>query len=106
MEFVDVRGRKKKRNLLRRRQQHVGRRNALALAARCRGVAGARLDRNVEPHIPDRRADIARDIDCKRLQRRDVERVQAAPAAFLQVDEARQKSGESLAAARRRDQQM
>ena len=66
------------RELLRRGQQDVGRIAALALALRGRRVAGAGLDPDRQPHLGDRRLEIARDVDRERLQRRDVERVQPA----------------------------
>ena len=66
------------RKLLRRREQNVRRIAALALALRCRRVAGARLDADRQAHLRDRLFEIARDVDRERLQRRDVERVQAA----------------------------
>ena len=68
------------RQLLRRGQQDVGRIAALALALRGRRVAGAGLDADRQTHLGDRRFQIARDVDRQRLQRRDVERVQAAGA--------------------------
>ncbi len=69
------------RKLLGRRQQDVRRIAALALALRGRRVAGAGLDADRQPHLGDRRFEIARDVDRERLQRRDVERVQPALAA-------------------------
>ena len=48
---------------------------------RHRRVAGAGLDPDRQPHLGDRRLEIARDVDRQRLQRRDVERVQAAACA-------------------------
>ena len=115
---------KQKRKLLGRRQQNLRRIAALTLTLRGRGVAGPGLDADRQPHFRDRRFQIARDVDCERLERRNVKRMQ--PALALQVaaardqlalagracrrgaaefDEARQKSGERLAAAGRRDQQ-
>ena len=109
------------RELLRRGEQDVRRIAALALALRGRRVAGARLDADRQLHLGDRRFEVARDVDRERLQRRDVERVQALRAADAAAggDElcrgfvrrvrtarpARQKAGERLAAAGRRDQQ-
>ena len=69
------------RQLLRRGQQDVGRIAALALALRCGRVAGAGLDADRQAHLGDRRFEVARDVDGERLERRDVERVQAALAA-------------------------
>ena len=65
------------RQLFRRGQQNVGRRMALALAARGRRVAGAGLHRHGQIHLRDGRFQIARHVHRQRLQRRDVERVQA-----------------------------
>ncbi len=148
-------GGEQQRQLLRRRQQNLRRIAALALALRGRRVAGAGLDADRQLHFGDRRFEIARDIDGERLQRRNVERVQAAVAAHVaagrdkplsspacgggrraklarrgqvgsvvaparplpnpppqagegvaaQLHQARQKSGQRLAAAGRRDQQ-
>ncbi len=75
--------RQQQRQLLGRGQEHVGRIAALALAARHRRVAGAGLDLDPEPHLGDRPLEVARDIDGERLQRRDVERVEAARANFF-----------------------
>ena len=69
------------RELLGRGQQDVGRIAALALALRGRRVAGAGLDADRQPHLGDRRFEVARDVDRQRLERRDVERVQALRAA-------------------------
>ena len=72
-----VGGGQQQRKLLRRRQQDVRRIAALALALGGRGVAGAGLDADRQAHLGDRRFQVARDIDGQRLERRDVERVQA-----------------------------
>ncbi len=95
------------RNLFRRGDQNVGRLLALALALGMRRVAGARLDRDGQRHLANRRFQIARDIDGQRLERRDIKRVNAAGARAVlgQFDEARQESGQRLAAAGGRDQQ-
>ena len=69
------------RKLLRRGQQDVRRVAPLALALRCRRVAGAGLDPDRQRHLGDRALQVARDVDRERLQRRDVERVQPALAA-------------------------
>ncbi len=73
-------------------------------------VAGARLHLDGKPHLCDRRFQIARDIDGERLQRRDVERVDAAPNGIARLaigerGQARQKTGQRLARAGGRDQQ-
>ena len=73
-------GRQQQRQLLRRGQQDIRRIAPLPLPPRHRRVAGAGLDLDRQAHLGDRRLQIARDIDRERLQRRDVERVQAAAA--------------------------
>ena len=73
-------GRQQQRQLLGRGEQDVRRIAPLPLPPRHRRVAGAGLDLDRQPHLGDRRLQIARDIDRERLQRRDVERVQAAAA--------------------------
>ena len=94
------------RDLLGRGDEDVGRLLALALAPRMRRVAGARLDADRQAHLRDRRFEIARDVDGERLERRDIERVDAlALDAVREFDEARQEAGQRLAAAGRRDQQ-
>jgi hypothetical protein len=97
---------KEQRHLLGRGQQDVGRAFDLALALMRRRIARAGLDSNAEIHLAHRRLDIPGDIDRQRLQRRDVEGVETAPAppGFGQLDEARQKAGERLAGARRGDE--
>ena len=72
--------REEERHLLRRGQQDVRRLELLPLALVERRVAGARLEPDGEAHLGDRRLEVARDVDGERLQRRDVERVDAAPA--------------------------
>src|SRR5436190_1421329 len=64
--------------LLGRSQQNVRRIAALALALRGGRVAGAGLDPD---RLGDRPLQIARDVDCERLERGNVERVQPALAA-------------------------
>ena len=118
-------GGEQQRELLGRGEQDVGRIAALALALRDRRVAGARLEADRQSHLGDRTFEIARDVDRERLERRDVEGVQAAGAAdaaaggdeFLarrrfcrrqagtQLHQRRQKSRQRLAGAGRRDQQ-
>ncbi len=46
---------------------------------RGRRVAGPRLEPDRQPHLGDRRFEIARDVDRQRLERRDIERMQPAP---------------------------
>ena len=83
-------GRQQQRQLLGRGEQDVRRIAPLPLPPRHRRVAGAGLDLDRQPHLGDRRLQVARDIDRQRLQRRDVERVQpaAAPHAASGGDEA------------------
>ena len=73
-------GRQQQRQLLGRGEQDVRRIAPLPLPPRHRRVAGAGLDLDRQPHLGDRRFQIARDIDRERLQRRDVEGVEAAAA--------------------------
>jgi hypothetical protein len=118
MEFVDddrsqarehhrrVRIRQQESQRLRRRQQDVWRRLALALAPVGRRIAGSALDPHRQADLLDRRLQVARDVGGERLERRHVERVNAAPAAAVrQLNEARQEARQRLAAAGRRDQE-
>ena len=117
-------GRQQQRQLLGRGEQDIRRIAPLPLPPRHRRIAGAGLDLDRQPHLGDRRLQIARDVDGERLQRRDVEGVEAAGAlhaaaggdeALLadvalrngrgQLHQRRQKSGQRLAGAGRRDQQ-
>ena len=108
------------RELLRRGEQDVGRIAALALALGGGRVAGAGFQLHGKPHLAHRNFQVARDVDRQRLQRRDVERVQALRTAdrtpgrneparrrcrFIQLHQRRQEAGQRLAAAGRRDQQ-
>ena len=72
--------RQQQRQLLGRGEQDVRRIAPLPLPPRHRRVAGAGLDLDRQPHLGDRRLQIARDVDRQRLQRRDVEGVEAAGA--------------------------
>ena len=65
------------RQLLRRGQQDVGRIAALSLPLGGGRVAGAGLQAHGEAHLAHRDFQVAGDIDGQRLQRRDVEGVQA-----------------------------
>ncbi len=102
--------RQQQRELFRRCQQDMRRFRALALAFRRRRIAAARFDRNVEPHLRNRRRQVAGNIDGQRLKRRDVERVKARTlprrgiVRSRQLDQARQEPGKRLARPRRRDQ--
>ena len=108
------------RQLLRCREQNVGRVAALALPFGRGRVAGARFQPDVEAHLAHRDFQVAGDVDRQCLQRRDVKGVQALRAAkltagrneaarrgcrFVKLHQRRQKPGERLAAAGRRDQQ-
>jgi hypothetical protein len=109
-EMVRIRAGEQQSQLLGRRQEDVGRIDPLALALRHRGVARSRLDAHAEPEIGDRAAEVTLDVDGQRLQRRDVERVEARPRAIAsarpgEIDQRRQKAGESLAGAGRRDEE-
>jgi len=91
---------------LRRRQQNVGWFAALALTFRLRRVAGAGLQGHRQVHLGNRRFEIAVNVDRQRLQRRDVERVEASLTGGLgNLDQGRQEAGQRLAAAGGRDQQ-
>ena len=72
--------RQQQRQLLGRGEQNVRRIAPLPLPPRHRRVAGAGLDLDRQPHLGDRRLQIARDVDRERLQRRDVEGVETAGA--------------------------
>ena len=73
-------GRQQQRQLFRRGEQDVRRIAPLPLPPRHRRIAGAGLDLDRQPHLGNRRLQIARDVDRERLQRRDVEGVEAAGA--------------------------
>src|SRR5216684_6391318 len=79
-EIRSVVGGQQQRQLLRRGQQNIRRIAPLPLPPRYRRVAGAGLDLDRQTHLANRRFQIARDIDRERLQRRDVEGVEAAAA--------------------------
>ena len=114
-------GGQQQRQLLRRGEQDVRRIAPLPLPPRHRRIAGAGLDLDRQPHLGDRRFEVARDVDGERLQRRDIEGVQAAGAldAAAGGDDAlaicrqwrgklhqrRQKSRQRLAGAGGRDQE-
>lgn len=97
------------RQLLRRGQQDVGRVEPLALALGDAGIAGAGFDPDRQAHLLDRRRQVALHVDRQRLQRRDVEGVQAgrgvAGRPLGQLDQAGQEAGQGLAAAGGGDQQ-
>ncbi len=93
-------------DLLGRRQQDVGRVDALPLALVHGGVAGARLDADRQAHVGDGMPEVALHVDGERLQRRDVESVEARPVGGpRQIDKRGQEAGECLAGAGWRDKQ-
>ena len=65
-------------DLFRRGEENVGRQIALPGAARSRRVAGARLERDGQPHLRDRLGEVAGNVGGERLQRRDIEGVDRA----------------------------
>ena len=69
--------RQHERDLLRRGQQNVGRKDALAGAAGGRRVAGAGLEPDGQSHLGHGQAQVPRDVHGQRLERRDVKGVQA-----------------------------
>ena len=98
--------RQHQRDLLGRGEQDVGRRQRAGAGAATGGVSPVRVSRrDGQAHLGDRRGEIAGDIDGKRLERRDIERVNAACSSLAsasgEIDEARQEAGERLAAAGR-----
>ncbi len=95
------------RELLRRREQYIRRRTALALALRRRRVAGAGLDAHAELHFGGGDFEVSGHVHGKRFEWRNIERVERRTAiapSFGELDERRQKAREGLAGARRRDQ--
>src|SRR5690606_16330426 len=107
-----VLGRNQQGQLLRRCQEDIRRRKFLTLALVCGRIAGSCLDGNVELHLFDRLAEIALDVDRQRLERRNVERVDASIClarltfcALRQLSQRRQETSQRLARASRGDQQ-
>ena len=100
-----VRQRQQHRKAFRRGQQDVRRLDTLARAAVGGRVAGARLDRYRQPHLLDRPRQVARDVGGQRLQRADVQRVDAGTRRLGQFDQGGQESRQRLAAAGRGNQQ-
>jgi len=78
---------------------------ALASAPVGRRIAGPGFYRNGKLKALDEGHEVAGDIGRQRLQRTDVERVQARTRIGCQLDQRRQETGECLPAAGRRDQQ-
>jgi hypothetical protein len=72
-----IRRSEQQRELLRCGEQNVGRIAALALALGSRCVAGVRFQPHRQCHFLDWNFQIARDVHRQRLQRRNIERVQA-----------------------------
>ena len=79
-EGFRILGRDQQRQLLGRRQEDVRRTQFLALATVLAGIAGARLDLDPQTHLFHRCGEVALDIRGERLERRDVERVDAGRA--------------------------
>ena len=99
-------------HLFRRGEQNVGRAQFLPLALGNRRIARAVLDGDGKPHLLDGLAEIALDIDRQRLQRRDIERVDALIgrarrqlATRHQIGQRWQETGERLAGTGGGDQQ-
>ncbi len=90
---------------LRRGQQDVRRVDALAGALGGAGVGGAVLDADGEAELGDRRGEVAADVGGERLQRRDVEGVEAGRRRGAERDEAGEEARQRLAAAGRGDEQ-
>ena len=88
-----------------RGQQDVRRADSLAGLAIGRRIAASGLDADRQSHLLDRGHEIALDVDRQRLQRRDVERVEAVARIIDQVGKGRQETGQRLAGAGRGDQQ-
>ncbi len=86
-EFLGARHRDQQRDLLGRGEQDVGGIKPLALAAMRRRVARTRFQAHGKLHLLHRLREVAADVDGKRLQRRDVERVQAVavPRLLLRI---------------------
>ena len=107
-----IRAGDQQRQLLRRGQQYVRRRQLLALALVGGRVAGAGLDGDGQADLGHRLAEVALDVHGQRLQRRDVERGDAAPRLsglalrpLRQLRQRGQEAGQRLAGAGGRDQQ-
>ena len=89
----------------RRCKQDRRRRGALAGAAVGGGVAGAGLDADGQAHLLHRAGQVAGDVGGERLQRADVDGVEAGAGVGREIDQAGQEAGEGLATSGRRDQQ-
>ena len=111
-QVARVRMAQHQRELFWRGQQNVGRLEALALADGRRGVAGAEFDLDIEAHLADGRDQVAADVGCERLERRNVECVQcprgtafSAVTAGLKIDQRRQEACQGFTSACGGDQQ-
>ncbi len=105
-----IRQRQQHRQALRRGQQQVRWVGTLARTAIGRRVAGARFDRNRQAHFLDRPHQVARDVCGERLQRADIQRMEALFSAIGarrcgQFDKAGQEPRQRLATPGRGDQQ-
>src|SRR5690606_22245310 len=110
-EALGIRRSDQQRELLGRRQKYVRRGEFLALTLVRRRIAGTRLHGDGQAHLFDRLAQIALDIDCESLQRRNIEGVHAlsrharlSPWPAGEIDERGEKSGKRLACSGRRDE--
>jgi hypothetical protein len=97
--------REQQREALRRGEQQVWRLVLLALAFGWRGVAGAGFDADRQAHVFHRPNEVARDVGGQRLQRADVQGVQAITRHLRQRQQGGQEPGERLAAAGWGDEQ-
>ena len=88
-----------------RGQQNLRRSHPLPRLAVGRRVAGPRLDPDIEAHLVKRAEQIALHIDRQRLQRRNIERVQAFSRVSRSDRRAWQKPRQRLARAGGRDEQ-
>ena len=111
-EALRVARRDQQGELLGRGEQDIGRHEFLARPLVLRRVAGAGLHGDAEADLGDRLGKIALDIDGQRLQRRDVERVDAAArltrsalGARRELDQGWKEAGQRLASAGGRDEQ-
>ena len=78
---------------------------ALPFLAGLRSVSGAIFDPNGQSHLGHRGGQIAFDICCQRLERRDVERMEPVMRAVSKINKGWQKARQCLAATGWRDQQ-
>lgn len=98
---------KQERKLLRGCQQNIRREMALPLTTPRRRIARPCFDSNRQRHLGYRLLEIARHVDGKRLERRDVKCVQYGTATGGppgQIDETGKETGQCLSAAGGRDE--